>query len=498
MRFCLFLAAALCAEAGVVQGSVMESASGLPMARTRVVLQPVPGPNAHKPIQLRANSTGGFVFPEVADGLWILIAQREGYFPCAYGQKRPTGQGLPFEVTKDSKVFAELRMRRKGAITGKVVDENGLGLEGVPVFAYRNRAPLSQAGRGVSDDRGIYRIHGLDPGKYWVRSGSTRLDDGTGLVPTFGLKSRDSQQAHLFQVSLDTDTPYGDINPDQGNLASLSGKIERSLVPPSMVTVIASSETERRRAQTLCGLSYRFDSLPPANYEVFASKENEAGYIEVNVGGDSPYGTVRLLALPQVTFEIYQGGGLRSTSDGSVSVFGRRRDLWASEEEQQFTLPRAALSPGHWEMNARAGPNQYVESIIGGRMRRDPRAEQSPAWFDVLIEGPFPRVLIRIADGAAQIDGQVTIDSKGAPGAPVFLWPVAEAARRSLGGWKVALADIDGRFQFNGLPPGDYRLLSTFDVLEIDEEILAESRAPEIHVGKSARATAELPLWIAP
>jgi hypothetical protein len=279
-----WLAAALSVQAGVIQGVVMEAASGLPMARTRVALQPVPGANALKPMQVRAGSGGQFVFPNVPDGLWTLIAYREGYFPCAYGQRRPSGQGLPFEIAQDSKLFAELRMRRKGAITGRVLDENGLGMEGISVFAYRARVPLLQAGRAVSDDRGVYRIHGLDPGKYWVRSGSSRLDDGTGLLPTFGLKSRELQQARVYQVSLDNDTPYADISPDQGNLVTLTGRV--MCTPPGQVTVVLSSETERRRTQTECMTPYRFDGLAPDYYEVFATRgEAESGYAESFVDG---------------------------------------------------------------------------------------------------------------------------------------------------------------------------------------------------------------------
>src|SRR5436309_7127583 len=131
------------AKGGVVQGVVIEQASARPMERTRVRLQPVP--NAASDARLlmaRAGSSGHFLFPAVPDGLYLLTAIRDHYFPASYGQRLPSGQGIPFRVTRDSDLFAELRMRRMGAITGRILDENGIGVPGVNVVAYRTRLPL--------------------------------------------------------------------------------------------------------------------------------------------------------------------------------------------------------------------------------------------------------------------------------------------------------------------------------------------------------------------
>jgi hypothetical protein len=89
-------------------------------------------------------------------------------------------------------------------------------------------------------------------------------------------------------------------------------------------------------------------------------------------------------------------------------------------------------------------------------------------------------------------------DSKPVPGAPVFLWPVADSARRSLSGPLQALSDTEGRFRFDSLPPGDYRALASFDVNEIDEELIEMSRAAVVHAEASQTANIELPVWIAP
>ena len=176
-RVLLLLAAAACVRAGTIQGVVLEQASGRPLARTVVRLDSVPesGGGKKQGLTTRAALSGHFVFPAIAPGVYLLIAVREGYFPAAYGQRLPTGRGTPIYVSDDSNFFAEIRLRRKGAITGRVLDENGVARAGVSVLAYRARLPLRSAGTGLSDDRGVYRIHGLDPGKYWVRSAAHTL-----------------------------------------------------------------------------------------------------------------------------------------------------------------------------------------------------------------------------------------------------------------------------------------------------------------------------------
>jgi hypothetical protein len=103
-----------------------------------------------------------------------------------------------------------------------------------------------------------------------------------------------------------------------------------------------------------------------------------------------------------------------------------------------------------------------------------------------------------VSDQAGQIAGSVRADSKPVPGAPVFLWPVSESVRRSLGGPLQMRSNTEGRFSFDSLPPGDYRMLSTFDVNEIDAELMQIAGAVLIHADALQTTTIELPAWTGP
>ena len=500
-RVWILLAAAFSLQAGTIQGVVLEHSSGRPLSRTVVRLEPVATTGSSKgqpPLATRAGRSGQFVFPSVAPGSYLLIVAREGYFPAAYGQRLPTGRGTPIEIAADSNRFAELRLRHQGALSGRVLDENGVGAAGVAVVAYRARLPLRSSGSATSDDRGVFRIHGLEPGKYWVRSAAHTLDDGSGWLPTFGSQAREVHEARVHQVAVDVDTTDTDVIPEPGALFRLSGIITCDSLGPVIVTL--SSETGRRSTQTGCSYPYRFDGLAPGPYEVFAKLQDAppSGFLELYVDHDTEAANVQVLQLPTVDIEVRRAG---SNADIPVTLIGRRQDVSETETAQEISGRHVTLAPGHWEFRARAPAGQYVESIASLRNapRRPWKVERVSDWFDVFIEPRAnSRIRISVGDQAGQIAGRVMTDSKPVPGAPVFLWPVAESTRRSVGGSRQVLSDTEGRFQFDSLPPGDYRVLASFDVNEIDEDLIEMSRAGVVRADASQTATVDLPLWVAP
>jgi protocatechuate 3,4-dioxygenase beta subunit len=500
----LLLAATI--HAGVIQGVVLENASGRPLARTIVRLEPVPQSSTSgsgaRLVQLRTNRNGGFVFSSIPAGWYTIVAQREGFLPTAFGQRRATGQGTPVAVSLGSRTFAELRMPRMGSISGRVLDENGVGVQGVPVLAYRARLPLRSVASALSDDRGVYRIAGLTPGKYWIRSGAHTFDDGSGILPTFGPRSREIRDAQVQEVRADAEAIEANVEPEPGALFRLSGRIlcDRADVP--YVTVTLSSETGRRSMQSGCLGSYTFEGLAPAPYEIFAAYNDNtgSGFVELQLDRDSQLGNVQLTSAPQVEFEV------RNAANGSVTgtplnVAGQRDDLAGSDSPQPIATPRASLPAGHWELNATAPRGQYVQSISSNirDLQRAWRNEHSPEWFEVFIpQRGASRVRIDVSDQAGQISGAVTANGVAVPGAPVFLWPMAEAARRSLRGSRTVVADTEGHFVFDSLPPGDYRLFASFDFAQPEQDAFEEAQGPAVSVAASQTAGADLRLWIAP
>jgi hypothetical protein len=406
------------------------------------------------------------------------------------------------QVTPDSDLFAELRMRRMGAISGRVLDENGVGLPGVTVLAYRARLPLRSVASGKSDDRGVYRIAGLDPGKYWIRTAAAQLDDGSGILPTFGPLSRETRDARIQTVNLDGEAQDANVQPEPGSLFRLTGKVLCDRPDTTPVNVTLSSETGKRSTRAMCGPNpYVFEGLAPDPYEILAAYDDLGGFgfVELTLDHDSDLGNVQLMKAPTVDFE-FRNAADRSLTNSLTTVFGRRDDLSGSDLPVKIATPRTILAPGHWEMNALPDPNQYVQSITGFRSIGRPwRAERPSEWHDVFVDQrASARIQVLISSQAGRISGTVKAAGASIPATPVFLWPVAEAARRSLGGTHQMLADTEGHYEFTGLPPGDYRILATFDYTQPELEVFEEAHAPSITVTSAQSAVVDVPLWVAP
>jgi hypothetical protein len=459
---------------------------------------------------MRSGAGGQFSFA-LPEGLYLLTATRDSYFPAAYGARRPSGRAIPIRVTRESSAFTELRMRRRGGLTGHVYDENGVPMAGIPVIAYRARLPLRAAATAASDDRGVYRIGGLEPGRYWVRSAAQRLGDESSWLPTFGPVTREASQARVQSVLIENDTAFADIHPEQGALFSLSGAL--GCIGDAPVTVTVSSEAGQHQVSGVCGGGYRIDGLAPAAYEITATQGGGAmsGFTEVFLDRDSTSGSLQLQPAPQIAVDFSIGNAFPRVNL-NVRVYGRRQSLANTEPGVDLRNLQSAIVPGYWEFRAEPPDGYYVESIQAPsalfRERGAKPVRPTDAFDGFIPARQATRIRVVLSDRPGRISGQVRADQTASgkataerppvPGAPVFLVPVTSAARRGLGGPKQTLTDTEGRYRFDNLPPGDYRLAASFDILDIDEELPEVLTASSAHVTAGQPSTADLTLWLPP
>ena len=114
-----------------------------------------------------ADANGRFVFAELPAGVVSLQVVKPGY----------TVLGRPprlVELAAGEKVLdAVVRLMKLGAIAGAVRDDGGDPIVGLDVMALRRtmtggRAALESVQSAQTDDRGMYRLHGLRPGDYVI------------------------------------------------------------------------------------------------------------------------------------------------------------------------------------------------------------------------------------------------------------------------------------------------------------------------------------------
>jgi hypothetical protein len=255
----------------------------------------------------------------------------------------------------------------------------------------------------------------------------------------------------------------------------------------------------KRTIQTGCGGDYRFDQLSPAAYELSGiyGDARGSGFAEVFLSSENSL-PLQIASAREIDFRIFQGR--MPLRNSALRLIGRRDDLAGAGQTLEIPLPRALLTTGYWELNGIAPSGFFIESIetANSRAARRPwRAYRSPDWHSLFIEPFSGYVSIRLSDQAGSVEGNVSTDAPVA-GAPVYLWPVSDQNRRMLGGYRQVLSDIKGRFRFDTLPPGDYRVLSTFDVTELTLEAVEESRAVTVAVSAGKNSTVDCKLWQAP
>jgi len=136
-----------------------------------------------------SDDNGRFRVARLPSGTYTLYVYAPGYVE----QSDPDGR--EFYRPGDS---ATIRMIKGGAITGTVLNATGDPLVAVPVKAIKIRDAEGRPGAsGVrwprdrrTDDRGIYRLYGLEPGTYIVIAGGGQQTSYPGSpydrdVPTY-------------------------------------------------------------------------------------------------------------------------------------------------------------------------------------------------------------------------------------------------------------------------------------------------------------------------
>lgn len=189
-----------------LRGSVLDAISGQPVPHALVRLS-APSPRA-----ALTDSEGKFQFEGVPAGSTTLEAAKPGYLGNN-GFGRLSSSVFSFELGPAT-MPAILKLIPEGAISGEVSDENGKPLEGFTVTVlFRGlqgkRLYPDHSHAAVTDDEGIFRIGGLQPGSYFllarqnqtaVQTASSKSSIPSGYSPVFYPGSSESASAVPLKI----------------------------------------------------------------------------------------------------------------------------------------------------------------------------------------------------------------------------------------------------------------------------------------------------------
>ena len=158
------------AGTGEISGAVVTtSVPPTPLAR---VLVTVSSSSLKSSQTVITDHQGRFAFRGLPAGSFTLVAARSPYVKTAFGAKRPGRPGTPINLAAGQRVTdVAIPLARGAAITGLVRTPGGEPAPGVQISATPLDVQVDPlAAPGVTDDRGIYRLFGLSPGRYIVRA----------------------------------------------------------------------------------------------------------------------------------------------------------------------------------------------------------------------------------------------------------------------------------------------------------------------------------------
>src|SRR5919198_635103 len=167
--------------AGRITGRVLAADTGRPVKRARVFVSAAELPGGRGVL---TDENGVFDLTELPAGRYTLSVSKSGFVSLSYGQRRPLQAGTPLQLGEGQQLKGvDFQLPRGSVIAGRVLDEDGEAMPGIPVRVMRyeyqqGERRLTPAGNTQTDDRGQFRVWGLMPGEYYVSAVARNFNRG--------------------------------------------------------------------------------------------------------------------------------------------------------------------------------------------------------------------------------------------------------------------------------------------------------------------------------
>jgi hypothetical protein len=481
-----FLLAAGIFAAGLVSHLPASSVSGVVLARQGDRLAPVvrasvaarEAAGSDILAVARTDGEGRFLIVGLSSPRVALSVRKPGYYTRLVNGRENRTIVLDCSAPADC-AGVEFELGHTASISGIVVDELGEPFEmGVRISrANDGGSERAEAGSERSDDRGYFRLSGLEPGEYTVEAERMRRGFPRGLsVESDAIDVEVEEGAEVSGLQLtvrfsESQQPRYRVS---GRVAGvdLSSEgahlVQMRSVPGAGGRVSGASMSTRAQGDG----SFEFAGLSEGRYSLSYvyrgnSSQNREGERHslgtVEVSGDVSGLLVR--PLPPTGFSgvmrFETSGGPRpvqfvlTSDDGAYFA-------WEHVEAPDFRFDVRGLSPGSYRLairnNWRASSEVYVKGIVRGE-------EFSPTAEVLATEGLLDTFDIVVSDETARVYGRIKAAAE--PGAERAIvkgsqFQVALSAEDQR--TRVAQADQHGRFHFDGIIPGEYRICGWADV----------------------------------
>jgi protocatechuate 3,4-dioxygenase beta subunit len=490
-------AAAAQSAAATISGRVVAADTGRPI---RFALVRAVSPQGR---QLYASSDpqGRFEFKDLVAGTYRLDVRAERYLPMQFGgipyDGRTAVPPKPIEVKPGERFErADFAMPRPAAVEGTVVDEFGDPAPGITVQLSRleyggGRRRLMPAGARVhtriTDDRGRFRLFGVQPGDYYLSALSgafTEQNETGGFSPTYFPGTPDAAAAQPIRLRFGQDVTAITLQLVPAKMTKVAGRmidaegrpVAQGTVTLSLSDRLGVSDFFITRGVTAADGTFAFRNVPPGSYTLqgYGRQTASAGNL-----GASEFGWLPVSAgdadQTELVLAVTRGSALRGRvvleEPGGPPL--RSADVSVSAIPVQFDSAPVGGGPPPSRMNEDL--SFEVSNLSGHRLIM--AGARNPAWSlkritidgrdvtDQAVDfttGDVEKVEVVLTSRAPSLSGSVT-DAQGRPLSDytVILFGADQARWTDRSRYvQLARAAPGGRFTFRGVPPESYLVVA--------------------------------------
>lgn len=483
---------AIKAPRGTVSGRVTIKDKGVPGVAIGLRKGNLDNPN--EPFLRATTDQDGFYrVTNVPAGVYEIAPSAPAYIVADSNNQRDKTVVVGEDENVDGINFS---LVRGGVITGKIIDAEGrpviqqqVNLFSVEAFNQQTpQRPVYASRNAITDDRGVYRMYGLRPGRYKVATGrgdntfsQNFMRSRTSYKQVFHPDVTEEPKATVIEVSEGSEAANVDIKLGAAlETFSVSGRVidDKGLPAPSMRFGLQRLAGERSEFMSVSVMSnaqgeFQVDDLIPGKYTIFVFQnvstelradsvsfdvidQDVTGVVVKLVKGASLSGVVVLESedkavlqkLQQLELRAYvMVPGVSSYSQGGMSKIA---------PDGTFRLPGLAAGTANLVLSPSMGGSPPKGFSIS-RIERD--GVVTP-HLEVKEGEQIAGVRVIVTFGSATIRGVVKFENgELSPGAQLFVRLVKVNQPAPGFGFRPPPVDPRGHFLIEGIPAGDYELV---------------------------------------
>jgi hypothetical protein len=490
-------------------GAVRESGTGRALAGVAVRVTEAGSVDAHI---VTTDADGHYRLTGLPPARYEVSARLDGFLEGRFGQSRVGAPGRLVDLKAGSTV-ADIVLWRGAVITGIVYGSDGRPVTGIEVATLKRdmefgQSRLSPAGRPVrTNDKGEYRIFGLEPGRYFVLA-----TPPIGGAAAFGTQAdsftyapgvTDAREATAIDARGGSDTVVN-LTLQRRAVHTVSGSIDARLLPNAGSAFVEFRLLSTRAVRIVSARpngAFEVRGLLPGRYKVSIGSTAgrtidspvSSAVVEV-INADVTGLILGPVTRTKVLGRVRLSGGRSLTVDDMNNV---RISSVPAERDTQPGLPSAAAVAPDSTFALDVWPGRFVLRLVTRRpgwviTKVTQHGRDVTAGLDAAAGADLSGIDIHVTDAAPRLRGTVTRDAATSDCAVVAFSSDSKLWRTGAGIAHV-LVGADGIFSISSLAPGEYDVAAaaTTDTLE-DPEVLEILRPRSTRVRLSEATTSEV------